>query len=60
MVKKTGRYGDFLVEDRPPPPKKTGKKAAENNAEAAPFILNIDKQGKIKFPAAPPIVTDIP
>ena len=60
MVKKTGRYGDFLVEDRPPPPKKTGKKAAEDNGAAPPFILNIDKQGKLKFPAPPPIVTDIP
>jgi DNA topoisomerase-1 len=59
MVKKTGRYGDFLVEDLPPPPKKSGKKAADAGT-AAPFILNIDPKGNIKFPAPPPIVTDIP
>ena len=59
MVKKTGRFGDFLVEDRPPPPKKSGKKAAGSD-EPAPFILNIDPKGNIKFPAPPPVVTDIP
>ena len=59
MVKKTGRFGDFLVEDRPPPPKKSGKKSAGSD-EPAPFILNIDPKGNLKFPAPPPIVTDIP
>ncbi len=58
MVKRTGRYGDFLVEDRPRPTKKAGKKTGDD--EPAPFILNIDNKGNIKFPAPPPIVTDIP
>jgi len=58
MVKRTGRYGDFLVEDRPRPTKKSGKKTGDD--EPTPFILNIDKKGNIKFPAPPPIVTDIP
>ncbi len=59
MVKKTGRFGDFLVEDLPPPPKKTGKKAAGSDVPAQ-FILNLDNKGNLKFPAPPPIVTDIP
>ncbi len=58
MVKRTGRYGDFLVEDKPRPPKLKGKKAAES-AEPPPFILNLDRKGNLKFPAAPPLVTDI-
>ena len=58
MVKRTGRYGDFLVEDRPRPTKKAGKKTGAD--EPTPFILNIDNKGNIKFPAPPPIVTDIP
>ena len=59
MVKKTGRFGDFLTEDGPPPPKKSDRKAAGSDAPA-PFILNIDSKGNIKFPAPPPVVTDLP
>jgi DNA topoisomerase-1 len=60
MVKRTGRFGDFLVEDKPRPPKPKGKKAAEAEpAEPSPLILNLDRKGNIKFPAAPPLVTDI-
>ncbi|MCX7429917.1 MAG: topoisomerase DNA-binding C4 zinc finger domain-containing protein [Planctomycetia bacterium] len=60
MVKRTGRFGDFLVEDKPRPVKPRGKKAAEAaSAEPPPFILNLDKKGNIKFPSPPPLVTDI-
>jgi DNA topoisomerase I len=59
MVKRTGRFGDFLVEDKPRPPKPKGKKAAAEPAEPPPFILNLDRKGNIKFPAPPPLVTDI-
>ena len=59
MVKRTGRFGDFLVEDKPRPPKPKGRKAAEAPAEPLPFILNLDKKGNIKFPSPPPLVTDI-
>jgi DNA topoisomerase-1 len=59
MVKRTGRFGDFLVEDKPRPPKPRGKKAAEAPAEPPPFILNLDRKGNVKFPAPPPLVTDI-
>jgi DNA topoisomerase-1 len=59
MVKRTGRFGDFLVEDKPRPPKPKGKKAAEAPAEPPPFILNLDRKGNVKFPAPPPLVTDI-
>ena len=59
MVKRTGRFGDFLVEDKPRPPKPRGKKAADAPAEPASFILNLDRKGNLKFPAAPPLVTDI-
>ena len=59
MVKRTGRFGDFLVEDKPRPPKLKGKAAALAPAEPPPFILNLDKKGNIKFPAPPPLVTDI-
>ena len=60
MVKRTGRFGDFLVEDKPRPPKPKGKKAAEAEpAEPPPFILNLDRKGNIKFPAPPPLVTDL-
>ena len=59
MVKRTGRFGDFLVEDKPRPPKPKGKKAADAPTEPPPFILNIDKKGNIKFPSPPPLVTDI-
>jgi DNA topoisomerase-1 len=59
MVKRTGRFGDFLVEDKPRPPKPRGKKAQEAAAEPPPFILNLDKKGAIKFPSPPPVLTDI-
>ena len=59
MVKRTGRFGDFLVEDKPRPPKPKGKKAAEAPAEPPPFILNLDRKGNLKFPSPPPLVTDI-
>ena len=59
MVKRTGRFGDFLVEDKPRPPKPKGRKAAEAPAEPPPFILNLDRKGNVKFPAPPPLVTDI-
>jgi DNA topoisomerase-1 len=57
MVKRSGRFGDFLVEDVPPPPKKSRKKSDPDTPP--PFILNIDKAGNLKFPAPPPIATDI-
>jgi DNA topoisomerase-1 len=60
MVKRTGRFGDFLVEDKPRPVKPKGKKAAEQTpSEPPPFILNLDKKACIKFPSPPPLVTDI-
>ena len=59
MVKRTGRFGDFLVEDKPRPVKPKGKKAKDAPVEPPPFILNIDKKGTIKFPSPPPLVTDI-
>jgi DNA topoisomerase-1 len=60
MVKRTGRFGDFLVEDKPRPVKaRRGKKAEATPAEPPPFILNLDKKGNIKFPSPPPLVTDI-
>jgi len=57
MVKRTGRFGDFLVEDGPPPPKKSSKKS--DSDIPASFIMNIDKKGNLKFPAPSPILTDI-
>ena len=57
MVKRTGRFGDFLVEDGPPPPKKSSKKS--DSDVPASFIMNIDKKGNLKFPAPSPILTDI-
>jgi len=59
MVKRTGRFGDFLVEDKPRPVKPSGRKAEGVPAEPPPFILNLDRKGNLKFPAAPPLVTDI-
>ena len=56
MVKRTGRFGDFLVEDRPRPVKQKGKDAPD---EPPPFILNIDRKGAVKFPSPPPLVTDL-
>ncbi len=69
MVKRHGKFGDFLVEDlpRPEPVKKSRKKpkAGEAAAPAAPakptqFILNIDKKGGLKLPSAPAYLTDLP
>lgn len=60
MVKRTGRFGDFLVEDKPRQVKPKGKKAAELPTEPPPFILNLDRKGGLKFPSPPPVVTDIP
>jgi DNA topoisomerase I len=59
MVKRTGRFGDFLVEDKPRPPKPKGRKAADVPAEPPSFILNLDKKANLKFPSPPPLVTDI-
>jgi len=59
MVKRTGRFGDFLVEDKPRPVKARGKKAEGTPVEPAPFILNLDRKGNVKFPSPPPLVTDI-
>ncbi len=61
MVKRTGRFGDFLVEDKPRPVKPKGRKAAADAtpAEPPPFILNLDRKGNVKFPSLPPLVTDI-
>jgi DNA topoisomerase-1 len=67
MVKRTGRFGDFLVEDKERPVKSKSKAGAKSGAtsgevapaEALPFILNLDRKGNIKFPAPPPLVTDI-
>jgi DNA topoisomerase-1 len=59
MVKRTGRFGDFLVEDKPRPVKARGKKAEGTPVELAPFILNLDRKGNVKFPSPPPLVTDI-
>jgi DNA topoisomerase-1 len=59
MVKRTGRFGDFLVEDKPRPPKPKGKAAAGAPVEPPPFILNLDRKGAVKFPSPPPLVTDI-
>jgi DNA topoisomerase-1 len=61
MVKRTGRFGDFLVEDKPRPPKpsKKGKAADGVPVEPPPFILNLDRKGAVKLPAPPPLVTDI-
>ncbi|MFM8736004.1 MAG: DNA topoisomerase [Pirellulales bacterium] len=59
MVKRTGRFGDFLVEDKPRPPKPRGKKAADAPTEPPSFILNLDRKGNLKFPSPPPLVTDI-
>jgi len=61
MVKRTGRFGDFLVEDKPRPVKPRGGKKAPENAvvEPPPFILNLDRKQNIKLPSPPPLVTDI-
>ncbi|MFM7035387.1 MAG: DNA topoisomerase [Planctomycetia bacterium] len=59
MVKRTGRFGDFLVEDKPRVPKPRGRKKDDSPAEPPPFILNLDRKGNVKFPSPPPVVTDI-
>jgi DNA topoisomerase-1 len=56
MVKRRGRYGDYLTEDLPPAPKAKG---SSGGPEFANFTLNVDTKGNIKFPAVPPIVTDL-
>ncbi len=67
MVKRHGRFGEFLVEDLPLPPKapKTRKKSKKGEAQPAAkvergFILNVDRKDCLKFPAAPPFVTELP
>jgi len=59
MVKRTGRFGDFLVEDRPRPAKPKGKQAADAESQPAAFIVNLDRKGNIKFPAPPPLLTEL-
>ncbi|MBU6281736.1 topoisomerase DNA-binding C4 zinc finger domain-containing protein [bacterium] len=60
MVKRTGRFGDFLVEDKPRPPKPArGKASSGVPSEPPSFILNVDRKGALRFPAPPPLVTDI-
>ncbi len=45
MILRTGRFGRFL---------------ASVNYPAVKYILNLDKKGGIKYPAPPPVVTDLP
>ena len=45
MVLRTGRFGKFL---------------ASENYPTVRFVLNLDKKGNLKFPAPPPLVTDLP
>jgi DNA topoisomerase-1 len=45
MILRTGRFGKFL---------------ASENYPQIKFVLNLDKKGNLKFPAAPPYVTDLP
>ncbi|MEI8071537.1 MAG: type I DNA topoisomerase [Planctomycetota bacterium] len=60
MIKRTGRFGAFLVEDKPLPIKPKGKKAKDAApAEPPSFILNLDKKGNLKLPSVPPVSTDI-
>ncbi len=44
MMLRTGRFGPFLTSEDP----------------KTKFVLNVDKKGKIKLPAPPPLVTTIP
>jgi DNA topoisomerase-1 len=44
MVLRTGRFGPFL---------------ASVNYPKVKFVLNLDKKGKLKFPATPALVTDL-
>jgi DNA topoisomerase-1 len=45
MVLRTGRFGKFLASVKYPDVK---------------FVINLDKKGCIKYPAQPPVVTDLP
>ncbi len=69
MVKRHGKFGDFLVEDLPRPekPKKSRKKPKAGDpttpaapAEPAQFILNVDRKGGLKLPSAPAYLTALP
>ena len=73
MVKRHGKFGDFLVEDLPRPekPVKAKKKTSKKSiaGDAAPvvepvkpvqFILNVDRKGGLKLPSAPAFLTDLP
>ena len=44
MILRTGRFGQFLTSE---------------NA-LTEFIMNVDKKGRLKFPAPPPVLTEIP
>ncbi len=44
MIVRTGRFGRFLTSE---------------DAKTK-FVLNLDKKGNLKFPAPPPVVTDLP
>lgn len=60
MVKRNSRFGDYLTEDLPPPPRTKSKSTkAGSDQDVASFTLNVDKKGNIKFPAVPPLVTDL-
>ena len=60
MVKRNSRFGDYLTEDLPPPPRTKTKAGKGSDAQdVASFTLNVDKKGNIKFPAIPPLVTDL-
>jgi DNA topoisomerase-1 len=45
MILRTGRFGKFL---------------ASENYPKVKFVLNLDKKGNLKFPAVPPLATDLP
>ncbi|MHC4990930.1 MAG: DNA topoisomerase family protein, partial [Planctomycetota bacterium] len=45
MVLRTGRFGKFL---------------ASVNYPDVDYVVNLDKKGQIKYPAIPPVVTDLP
>ncbi len=74
MVKRHGKFGDFLVEDLPRPEKpvkakkkKSSKKSTavdappvEAPAKPTQFILNVDRKGGLKLPSAPAFLTELP
>ena len=73
MVKRHGKFGDFLVEDLPRPekPVKAKKKPSKKSitgdappvvepAKPVQFILNVDRKGGLKLPSAPAYLTDLP